>query len=54
MPNSYNNLNEKYNIDQPIVLKYAKELIDNGLKLNLSQIKDVEALALEIKRCYHE
>lgn len=51
---SYNNLNEKYNIDQPIVLKYAKELIDNGLKLNLSQIKDVESLALEIKRCYHE
>lgn len=51
---SYDNLNEKYNIDQPIVLKYAKELIKGGLKLDLSKIKDVESLALEIKRCYHE
>lgn len=51
---SYDNLNERYNIDQPIVLKYAKELIKGGLKLDLSKIKDVESLALEIKRCYHE
>ena len=51
---SYDNLNEKYNIDQPIVLKYAKELIKGGLKLELSKIKDVESLAIEIKRCYHE
>ncbi len=51
---SYDNLNERYNIDQPIVLKYAKELIKGGLKLELSKIKDVESLALEIKRCYHE
>lgn len=51
---SYDNLNEKYNIDQPIVLKYAKELIKGGLKLDLNKIKDVESLALEIKRCYHE
>ena len=51
---SYDNLNEKYNIDQPIVLKYAKELIKGGLKIDLNKIKDVESLALEIKRCYHE
>ena len=51
---SYDNLNEKYNIDQPIVLKYAKELIKGGLKLDLNKIKDVESLAIEIKRCYHE
>ena len=51
---SYDNLNEKYNIDQPMVLKYAKELIKGGLKLELSKIKDVESLAIEIKRCYHE
>ena len=51
---SYDNLNEKYNIDQPTVLKYAKELIKGGLKLDLSKIKDVESLALEIKRCYYE
>lgn len=51
---SYDNLNEKYNIDQPMVLKYAKELIKGGLKLDLNKIKDVESLALEIKRCYHE
>ena len=51
---SYDNLNERYNIDQPIVLKYAKELIKGGLKLELSKIKDVESLAIEIKRCYHE
>ena len=37
-----------------MVLKYAKELIKGGLKLELSKIKDVGSLAIEIKRCYHE
>lgn len=48
------NLNSKYNIDQPLVLSFAKELIEGGLALNLSVIKDAESLVQEIKRCYHE
>lgn len=51
---SQDNLNSKYNIDQPLVLSFAKELIEGGLALNLSVIKDAESLVQEIKRCYHE
>lgn len=47
------NLNERFNIDQPLVIEYAKELIDKGLNLNLENIRDVESLSEEIKRCYH-
>lgn len=49
-----NDLNTKYNIDQPLVLSFAKELIEGGLALNLQNINDVESLVQEIKRCYYE
>ena len=46
---SYDNLNEKYNIDQPIVLKYAKELIKGGLKLDLNKIIVIDNASLVLQ-----
>jgi energy-coupling factor transport system ATP-binding protein len=41
-------------IEPPLVFKTALALLDKGLKLDLSKIKDVDSLAAEIKRCRHE
>ncbi len=46
-------LTEKYNIHEPLVLQFAKELIRGGLKLDLYEICDMNSLVKEIRRCYH-
>ena len=51
---SEDNLYEQYNIDEPLVIKFGKQLIKGGLNINLENVKDCESLALEISRCYHE
>lgn len=48
------NLYEKYNIDEPMVIKFSKSLIKKGLKIDIDKIKDIESLVSEIKRCYYE
>ncbi len=48
------NLYEKYNIDEPMVIKFSKSLMKKGLKINIDKIKDIESLVSEIKRCYYE
>jgi len=47
------NLDEKYHIDVPMVIEFAKSLKQKGLKLDIDKIVDVESLIEEIKRCYH-
>lgn len=49
-----NDLYKKYNIDEPLVIKFAKELIEKGMKINLNVIKDEYSLVKEIRRCYYE
>lgn len=44
---------EKYNIHEPLVLQFAKELIQGGLELDLYEICDMDSLVKEIRRCYH-
>ena len=51
---SEDNLYEQYNIDEPLVIKFGKQLIKGGLNINLENVKDCDSLALEISRCYHE
>ncbi len=46
---SQDNLNEKYNIHEPRVLSYAKELKQNGLNIDLTKVKNIEALVSQIK-----
>ena len=41
---------KKVAIEPPYIFKVAMELIDNGLPLNLENIKDIETLAKEIRR----
>ena len=41
---------KKVAIESPYIFKVAMELIDNGLPLNLENIKDIETLAKEIRR----
>lgn len=41
-------------IEPPFVFNVAKELIDSGLKLKLSKIKDIPSLVEEIERVEHE
>lgn len=41
-------------IEPPFVFKVAKELMDNGLKIELESIKDIPSLVKEIKRVEHE
>ena len=49
-----NDLYQKFNIDEPLVIKFAKELISSGLNIDLNNVKDVYSLTQEISRCYHE
>lgn len=44
------NLFENYNLHEPKVIEYAKELKNRGVDLNIANIKDIESLAKEIKR----
>ncbi len=46
---SQDNLNEKYNIHEPRVLSYAKELKQNGLNIDLTKVKNIETLVSQIK-----
>lgn len=39
---------EKYSLETPMIQKVVKMCIDNGLKLDLSKIKDIESLVDEI------
>ena len=39
---------EKYSLETPMIQKVVKMCIDNGLKLDLSKIKDIESLVNEI------
>ncbi|MDD4532549.1 MAG: energy-coupling factor transporter ATPase [Bacilli bacterium] len=41
-------------IEPPFVFKVAKELIDNGLNIDLGKIKDISSLVGEIGRVKHE
>lgn len=41
---------KKVAIEPPYIFKVAMELIDNGLPLNLENIKDIDTLAKEIRR----
>lgn len=43
-----------YNIDEPLVFKFAKELIKGGMKIDLNKVADEQSLAKEIRRCYYE
>lgn len=47
------NLNEKYNLREPKVLKYAKELKYKGLNIDISKVKNIDDLVNQIKECYH-
>lgn len=51
---SQDNLKEKYNLDEPLVFEFAKKLSSRGFKIDLTKVKDVHTLALEIKEKYHE
>lgn len=44
----------KYNIQEPNVICFAKNLIKGGLNINLDLIKDEKSLVSEIKRAYYE
>ena len=44
----------KYNIKEPNVICFAKNLIKGGLNINLDLIKDEKSLVSEIKRAYYE
>lgn len=44
----------KYNIKEPDVISFAKNLINGGLNVNLDLIKDEKSLVNEIKRAYYE
>ena len=44
----------KYNIKEPDVISFAKNLINGGLNINLDLIKDEKSLVNEIKRAYYE
>lgn len=44
----------KYNIKEPDVISFAKNLIKGGLNINLDLIKDEKSLVNEIKRAYYE
>ena len=44
----------KYNIKEPDVISFAKNLIKGGLNINLDLIKDEKSLVSEIKRAYYE
>ena len=44
----------KYNIKEPDVISFAKNLINGGLNINLDLIKDEKSLVSEIKRAYYE
>jgi len=39
---------EKYSLETPMIQKVVKMCVDNGLKLDLSKIKDIESLVDEI------
>ena len=39
---------EKYSLEAPMIQKVVKMCVDNGLKLDLSKIKDIESLVDEI------
>jgi hypothetical protein len=39
---------EKVGIEPPLSIEFAKELIKNGLSINLNNIKDVTSLSKEI------
>jgi len=41
-------------IEPPFVFKVARELIDNGLDIELDKIKDISSLVKEIERVKHE
>ena len=49
-----NDLFIKYNIKEPDVISFAKNLINGGLNINLDLIKDEKSLVNEIKRAYYE
>lgn len=49
-----NDLFIKYNIKEPNVICFAKNLIKGGLNINLDLIKDEKSLVSEIKRAYYE
>ena len=49
-----NDLFIKYNIKEPNVISFAKNLINGGLNINLDLIKDEKSLVNEIKRAYYE
>lgn len=49
-----NDLFIKYNIQEPNVICFAKNLIKGGLNINLDLIKDEKSLVSEIKRAYYE
>ena len=47
------NLEERYNVDIPMVLSFAKELKSKGLDIDLYKVLNVETLIEEIRRVYH-
>ena len=49
-----NDLIIKYNIKEPDVISFSKNLINGGLNINLDLIKDEKSLVNEIKRAYYE
>ena len=42
--------NELHSLDMPIIFQFAKDLINKGLPLDLTNINDISSLAKEIKR----
>lgn len=40
---------KKINLEQPKVISFAKQLIANGLKINLQEVKDVPSLVTQIR-----
>lgn len=46
----FNQENDLYSLETPLLYKFVKLLSDQGLKLNLSEIKDIDSLATAIAK----
>ena len=46
----FNQENDLYSLETPLLYKFVKLLSDQGLKLNLSEIKDIDSLATAITK----